>query len=117
VNGNITYKASPVFTITSNGGYFLPLRTPNFTFPDNYFYGLNFGYKLFRQRLTITANLTNIFEKERNLTFLTENENFITQNVNTILFRNFGLALNYNFGRLKENVSKKKGVTNDDQVQ
>jgi outer membrane receptor protein involved in Fe transport len=117
VNGNITYKASPVFTISSNSGYFVPLRMPNSTFPDNYFYGLSFGYKLFKQKLTITANATNFFEKERKLRFFTETENFITENRNDVLFRNFGLALNYSFGRLKENVSKKKGVNNDDQVQ
>lgn len=117
VNANLTYKASPRFTITSNGGYFVPLRMPNSTFPDNYFYGLNFGYKVFKQKLTITANFTNFFEEKRKLRFLTENENFVTENTNNILFRNVGLALSYSFGRLKENVSKKKGVNNDDQVQ
>lgn len=116
-NANITYKASPVFTITSNGGYFVPLRMPNSTFPDNYFYGLSFGYKVFKQKLTITANATNFFEKDRKLRFLTETENFTTVNTNYVPFRNFGIALNYSFGRLKENVSKKKGVNNDDQVQ
>lgn len=117
MNANITYKASPRFTITSNGGYFVPLRTPNSTFPDNYFYGFNFGYKVFKQKLTVTATITNFFEEERKLNFITENEFFITKNTNTIPFRNFGLALSYSFGRLKENVSKKKGVNNDDEVQ
>ena len=117
VNANITYKASPRFTITSNSGYFVPLRTPNNTFPDNYFYGLNFAYKIFKQKLTMTANITNFFEEKRKLVFVTENDYFITKNTNDILFRNFGLALSYSFGRLKENVSKKKGVNNDDQVQ
>jgi len=117
VNSNITFRASPVFTITSNSGYFVPLRTPNNTFPDNYFYGLNFGYKLFKQKLTLTANFTNFFEEERRLTFLTENENFVTRNTQHILFRNFGMSLNYSLGKLKENVSKKKGVNNDDDVQ
>ena len=117
VNANLTYKASPRFTISSNSGYFVPLRTPNNTFPDNYFYGVNFAYKVFKQKLTITANFTNFLEEKRKLTFITENDYFITKNTNTILFRNFGLALSYSFGRLKENVSKKKGVNNDDQVQ
>ena len=116
-NVNITFKATPLFTITSNNGYFVPLRMPNASFPDNYFYGINFGYKVFNQKLTITATATNFFEKERTMRFVTENENFVTQNVNTVLFRNFGFSLNYTFGRLKENVSKKKGVNNDDQVQ
>ena len=117
VNGNITFKASPVFTITSNSGFFVPLRTPNNTFPDNYFYSFNFGYKLFKQKLTVTANITNFLEKERRLIFFTENENFTTKNTQHVLFRNFGLSLTYSFGRLKENVSKKKGVNNDDEVQ
>jgi hypothetical protein len=67
--------------------------------------------------LTVTASVTNFLNKNRKLLYLTENENFITENTNIILFRNCGLALSYNFGRLKENVSKKKGVNNDDQVQ
>ncbi|HUR66897.1 MAG TPA: outer membrane beta-barrel protein [Chitinophagaceae bacterium] len=117
VNANVTYKASPRLTITSNGGYFVPLRMPNSTFPDNYFYAFNFGYKVFKQKLTITASFTNFLEDERTLIFKTENNFFITRNMNTTPFRNIGLALVYNFGRLKENVSKKKGVNNDDQVQ
>lgn len=116
-NANISYKATPRFTITSNSGYFVPLRTPNNTFPDNYFYSFNFAYKVFRQKLTITATIMNPFEEKRKLNFITENDYFLTKNTNTILFRNFGLALTYSFGRLKENVSKKKGVNNDDQVQ
>lgn len=93
VNGNITYKASKLFTITSNGGYMVPLRTPNATFPDNYFYGFNFIHKMFKEKLTVTASAMNFLRKERELIFRTENENFITENRNNILFRNFGLAL------------------------
>ncbi|HEX7847309.1 MAG TPA: outer membrane beta-barrel protein [Chitinophagaceae bacterium] len=117
VNANITYKVSPVFTIASNGGYFVPLRMPNSTFPDNYFYSFNFIFKTFKQKLTITASATNFLTENRELNFKTENAYVTTENTNTVPFRNIGLALSYNFGRLKENVSKKKGVTNDDQVQ
>jgi outer membrane receptor protein involved in Fe transport len=117
VNANVMYKASPVFTITSNAGYFVPLRMPNSTFPDNYFYGFNFAYKVFKQKLTFTASFTNFLEDKRTMTFKTENDYFLTENMNTNPFRNIGLSLTYNFGRLKENVSKKKGVNNDDQVQ
>ncbi|WP_207491486.1 outer membrane beta-barrel protein [Aridibaculum aurantiacum] len=117
MNANITYKASPVFTIASNSGYGVPLRMPNSTFPDNYFYGFSFIYKVLKGKLTMTANINNFLEEERKLFFVTETANFTTTNTNHILFRNFGLALNYSFGKLKENVSKKKGVNNDDAVQ
>jgi hypothetical protein len=117
VNANITYKATKLFTIASNSGYFSPLRMPNSTFPDNYFYGFNFIFKVFKEKMNLNASVTNIFEQDRKLNFLTENQSFKTESMNIIPFRNFGLALSYNFGKLKENVSKKKGVNNDDQVQ
>jgi hypothetical protein len=116
-NGNVTYKASRLFTITSNGGYFVPLRMPNSTFPNNYFYTVTFAYKMMKEKLTMTASAMNFFAKDRQFISVTENQYFTTENVSTSPFRNFALSLNYNFGRLKENVSKKKGVTNDDQVQ
>ena len=116
-NANITYKVTPLFTIASNSGYFVPIRMPNATFPHNYFYGFNFIHKMLKGKMTITANVMNFLENKRTLKFSTENESFITTNTNTIPFRNFGLALNYSFGKLKENVSKKKGVNNDDEVQ
>ena len=117
VNGNFSFKATPLFTITSNGGYFVPLRMPNSTFPVNYFYGVNFIYKVFKGKLTLNASFMNFLEKNRELHFKTENEFFLTENIHTVPFRNVGFSLSYTFGRLKENVSKKKGVSNDDEVQ
>jgi hypothetical protein len=116
-NVNISYKATPKFTIASSSGYTMPLRMPNTTFPENYFYNLSFAYKLLKDKLTVTANAMNFIEDERRFTSVTETQFFITENNNKVPVRNFGLALTYNFGKLKENVSKKKGVTNDDQVQ
>jgi hypothetical protein len=70
VNANITYKATKLFTIASNSGYFAPLRMPNITFPDNYFYGFNFIFKVFKEKMNLNASVTNFFEKERKLNFL-----------------------------------------------
>jgi hypothetical protein len=117
VNGNFSYKATPLFTVTTNGGYFVPLRTPNATFPNNYFYTMGFAYKMLKKKMTVTGSLMNFLEKDRTVKYITENQSFKTENMNTAPMRNFSLALTYNFGKLKENVSKKKGVNNDDQVQ
>jgi hypothetical protein len=116
-NVNISFKATPKFTITSNTGYAMPLRMPNTTFPDNYFYNLTFAYKLLKDKLNVTASAMNFFEDERKFKSITETQFFITENRNRVPFRNFAVSLNYSFGKLKENVSKKKGVNNDDQVQ
>jgi len=117
VNGNFNFKATPKFTIAANSGYFVPLRMPNMSFPNNYFYGVNLIYRMLKDKLTVTASATNFLEKERQFISVTENDYFRTENINNVLFRSFGLAFSYSFGRLKENVSKKKGVNNDDQVQ
>jgi len=117
VNANISYKASPVLTFSSHNGFFQPLRMPNSSFPNNYFYGLNVTYKVFKSKLSIGATAVNFFEEKRKLESFTENPGFRTDNLSRIPFRNFGLSLNYNFGKLKENVSKKKGINNDDEVQ
>jgi outer membrane receptor protein involved in Fe transport len=116
-NANFSFKATSKFTITSSGGYFKPLRMPNMTFPDNYFYSLTFAQRVLKDKLTVTASAMNFFEERRIFSSYTETDYFITENRNNTPFRNFALSLNYNFGRLKENVSKKKGVNNDDKVE
>ena len=47
----------------------------------------------------------------------TSDENFYAKHFNPFQERNFRLGVTLNFGKLTENVSKKKGVNNDDQVQ
>jgi hypothetical protein len=71
-----------------------PFVRPISPFRTTTFYSFNFAYKLLKQKLTATATVTNFLEKERKFKFLTENQNFITENRNEVLFRNFGLALN-----------------------
>jgi hypothetical protein len=117
VNGNIAYKVTQLFTITCNGGYFQPLRMPNATFPDNYFYNFSLVNKMLKGKLNVTVTASNFLEEERTMNFFQENQNFKTQNTNRVPFRNFGVAVNYSFGKLKEKVSKKKGVVNDDEVE
>jgi hypothetical protein len=68
-------------------------------------------------KLTATINATNFFEEDRIFRSFTESQNFLTENINTFPFRNLGISISYNFGKLKENVSKKKGVKNDDEVE
>ena len=56
----------------------------------------------------------NYYEKNREFKTVTKDKNFYNTNVTTLPRRAAVLALTWNFGKLTENVSKKKGVNNDD---
>jgi hypothetical protein len=77
------------------------------------FYQFNFAYKFLKDQL----NVNNFHDPY--LCFVTETENPAFRMVSTNLspYRVIYFGVTYNFGKLKESVSKKKGVTNEDLVQ
>jgi hypothetical protein len=56
----------------------------------------------------------NYYEKNRDFKTTTKDRNFYNTNIIRQPRRGAVLALTWNFGKLTENVSKKKGVNNDD---
>ena len=84
------------------------------TYPFNTWYNLAVNYKMFSEKFTISVRGVNFFEKDRDFKNIIRDPNFYSTNINTRIRRGLVLALTYNFGKLTENVSKKKGVTNDD---
>ncbi|RYY60592.1 MAG: hypothetical protein EOO12_15140 [Chitinophagaceae bacterium] len=64
----------------------------------------------------MSVGIANFFQKDRDYKTVTTDPNFQTVNVSTLPNRGFSLGLTWNFGKMTENVSKKKGVTNDDLV-
>ena len=56
----------------------------------------------------------NYTEKTHDFKTITKDVNYYNSNVTTQKRRAAVLALTWNFGKLSESVSKKKGVTNDD---
>ena len=83
-------------------------------YPLNIWYGAGFGYKLFKEKLTISLMASNFFQKTRDFKLVTTDPNFTSTSISTMPFRGLALNLSWNFGKLTENVSKKKGVNNDD---
>ncbi|MBO9674860.1 MAG: outer membrane beta-barrel protein [Sphingobacteriaceae bacterium] len=110
------YKIIKSFSISGNGGIDRPvyslINTLN-TFP---FYQINFGYKFFNERLSTTINFNKFFNKWRTNRSFTEDANFRIQSTNTTPYRVTYIGFTYNFGKLKENLSKKRGVNNDDLI-
>ena len=60
--------------------------------------------------------MSNFFQKERDWELKTIDPNFMYVSTTTSPFRALSASITWNFGKLSESVSKKKGVTNDDQL-
>lgn len=115
--GNFNYKVAGTFTISGSGGV---LRNPYAlvnTLLTQYFYQVNFGYKFMNEKLSVTMNVNNFHNRLMAFKSVTEDPNFRIISTNIKPYRVVYFGATYNFGKLKENISKKKGVTNDDLIQ
>ncbi len=71
--------------------------------------------ELVKNKLSFAASVNNPFSKHRNNLTETKGPDFAQLSVSQDYFRSFGLSLNYNFGKLKQDIKKnKRGINNDD---
>ncbi|MDQ3277862.1 MAG: outer membrane beta-barrel family protein, partial [Bacteroidota bacterium] len=115
--GNFHYKLVGKFTISGSGGVskspYAFVNSPSL----QGFYQVNFGQKLFAEKLALTVNVNNFHQAFLQFRTVTENSNFRATTINSNPYRVIYFGATYNFGKLKEEVSKKKGVSNDDTIQ
>ena len=113
-NLNTSYKFTDKFTVSSYLGLWQEPRSIQTTYPFNTWHNVAFNYKIFNDKLLISLRAVNYFEKSRDFKNITRDNNFYNTNITRQIRRAGVLALTWNFGKLTENVSKKKGVNNDD---
>lgn len=113
-NLNSSYKIGKKFTASGYAGFWRGPVSIQATFPLNIWYGMGMGYKMFKEKLTASLMCTNFFQRYRDYRMVITDPNFQTTSVSTMPFGGLAISLNWNFGKLTENVSKKKGVNNDD---
>ncbi len=113
-NLNTSYKIGKRFTATGYAGFWRGPVTIQTKYPLNIWYGSGIGYKFFNEKLTTSLMASNFFQENRDYRMITTDPSFQTTSVTTMPFRGIALSLTWNFGKLTENVSRKKGVTNDD---
>jgi len=111
---NTSYRFTPKFSISSFLGLWKDPITIQTTYPFSTWYNLAFNYKILKDKLNISVRTVNYFEKTHDYRTIIKDPNFNTTNINKQIRRGAVLALAFNFGKLTENVSKKKGVNNDD---
>jgi hypothetical protein len=114
---NFSYRATPKFTLSGSGGFFRPPYALYNTPTTSVFYQVNFGYKFFNNKLSTTINFNNFLQKDFRFRSSTVNPDLVVNNTSINPYRVIYVGMTYNFGKLKESVSKKKGVSNDDLVQ
>jgi outer membrane receptor protein involved in Fe transport len=114
LNLNTSYRFNPKFMISSYLGLWKDPQTIQTTYPFNTWHNVAFNYKVFKEKLNISLRAINYFEKNRSFKTVTKDQNFYNTNVTRLIRRGGVIALTWNFGKLTENVSKKKGVSNDD---
>jgi outer membrane receptor protein involved in Fe transport len=108
------YKFTDKFTISSFLGLWRDVKTIQTTYPFNTWHNVAFNYKIFKNKINISLRAVNYLEKTRNFKNIVEDKNFYNTNTTRVIRRAAVLALTWNFGKLTESVSKKKGVNNDD---
>jgi outer membrane receptor protein involved in Fe transport len=100
---NINYSTAPVQLQGKNGDYL--------------FYNIGGAYWIYKKKLMLSIALLNLFNKY----WRTDNEfeSFILRQQTSTFrpMRAFSAGIRFNFGKLKENTSRKKGVTVDDAKQ
>jgi hypothetical protein len=115
-NLNSNYNWSKRFYSYAYAGYFKNAVTFQTSYALNLWYGIGTGIKLWNDKFNVSIGISNFAQKDRDYKTVTKDPAFRTTNVSTLPNRGFSLGLTWNFGKMTENVSKKKGVQNDDLV-
>ncbi|HZJ61523.1 MAG TPA: outer membrane beta-barrel protein [Chitinophagaceae bacterium] len=113
-NLNTSYKFTKKFTVSSYLGLWKEPQTIQTTYPFSTWHNVALNYKVFKEKVNISLRAVNYFEKTHDYKTITQDQNFYNTNITRQIRRGAVLALTWNFGKLTENVSKKKGVNNDD---
>ena len=113
-NLSTSYKFTDKFTVSSYLGLWQEPPSLQTTYPFQPWHNVALNYKVFKNKINISLRAVNYYEKTRDFKTITQDENFYNTNITTQIRRGGVLALTWNFGKLTENVSKKKGVNNDD---
>ena len=113
-NINTSYKFTEKFTISSYLGLWKDPQTIQTTYPFSTWHNVALNYKVFKNKVNISLRAVNVYQKTWDYKTITKDQNFYNTNITRLNRRAAVLALTWNFGKLNENVSKKKGVSNDD---
>lgn len=114
INISTSYRITEKFTVSSFIGLWQDPPTIQTTYPFMFWHNVALNHKFFKDKILVSLRGVNYFEKNRSFKTVTEDRNFRNENITTNIRAGGVLAITWNFGKLSESVSKKKGVNNDD---
>jgi outer membrane receptor protein involved in Fe transport len=89
--------------------------TLQINYPAYWYYGMGMNYKLIKDKLALSLSARNIFNKEDSMPFnIYEDNTYQRTTASSFPDRIIKCSLTLSFGKLSENTSRKRGVTNDD---
>jgi outer membrane receptor protein involved in Fe transport len=112
INTNI--DITPKLNVSAFGNLFKAPPQLQGTYGLNYWYSIGGNLKLLNNKLTLSLNINNFFQHELPWKGDVRDRNFRTQTWNYRPGRSASIGLRWNFGKLTENVSRKRGINNDD---
>ncbi|WP_091148362.1 outer membrane beta-barrel protein [Mucilaginibacter pineti] len=109
-----TLQVNKKFTISTFFGNFKPpIGLQGYT-SSQWFYNITPSYKFFKDKLVLTIAAARFFSNYVTVKTVQSDPNFHSENLNSFQARNLRLGIIWNFGKLTEKVSRKKGINNDD---
>ncbi len=111
---NTSFSFSKRFLMSSWVSVWRPSVTFQSVRNSNMWYNTGLTYKMIKEKLILTVSALNFFEDEKIFTNRINEDQFWKESKTIHPGRIFSFGLSYNFGKLKEKVSKKKGVSSDD---
>ncbi len=113
---NTSYELSKKISLSGNTSYYFPVIALQGTRNGYANYGISSQFKFLESKIVTGLALYNFFMKEGYLKRVStfEDFNFSRQQEQFVPFRYITLNLTWNFGKLSDNVSKKRGVQNND---
>lgn len=109
------YKLPQDFRLGFNAGFYSAWINLQGKSNPYYYTSASLSKEFLKKKATLSASVSNPFQKFRNWKNDTSTPDFIQTSSSQNYYRNFNVNFNYRFGQLKESIKKnRRGISNDD---
>jgi outer membrane cobalamin receptor len=116
ISTNVTYIAGKKISYTAYAGGSRPAVFIQSIPAGNYYYAIAAAIKLAKDKLLLNLVAQNFHKERFRYVNTTHTAALVSEVITENPWRLFGIGLTYNFGKITQVVSRKKGVSNDDAI-